>query len=58
MPWRTASGFMIKWELEDLAFRYLQPDDYYLLADKLAKKARAKTLLIASWASYRSALRR
>ncbi len=34
--------YMIKWELEDLAFRYLQPDDYYLLADKLAKKRRER----------------
>ena len=30
--------YKIKWELEDLAFRYLQPDDYYRLAEKLAKK--------------------
>ncbi|NPV70625.1 MAG: bifunctional (p)ppGpp synthetase/guanosine-3',5'-bis(diphosphate) 3'-pyrophosphohydrolase [Firmicutes bacterium] len=27
-----------KWELEDLAFRYLQPDEYHDLADKIAKQ--------------------
>lgn len=30
--------YKIKWELEDLAFRFLERDRYYALADKLAKK--------------------
>ncbi len=34
--------YMIKWELEDLAFRYLQPSEYFLLVDKLAKKRRER----------------
>ena len=29
--------YRIKWELEDLAFRYLNPKEYYSLVDKLAK---------------------
>lgn len=28
----------LKWELEDLAFRYLEPENYYSLVDKVAKK--------------------
>ncbi len=38
--------YMIKWELEDLAFRYLQPDDYFQLVDKLAKKRREREKFI------------
>ncbi|MGM0651282.1 MAG: RelA/SpoT family protein [Bacillota bacterium] len=34
--------YMIKWELEDLAFRYLQPDDYFKLVEKLHKKRRER----------------
>jgi len=34
--------YMIKWELEDLAFRYMQPDEYFQLVDKLAKKRRER----------------
>jgi guanosine-3',5'-bis(diphosphate) 3'-pyrophosphohydrolase len=30
--------FRIKWELEDTAFRYLEPDKYYELVEKVAKK--------------------
>jgi GTP pyrophosphokinase len=30
--------WQLKWELEDLAFRYLQPDDYRRLASALAEK--------------------
>ena len=30
--------YKIKWELEDLAFRFMEPDKYYDLVDKLAKK--------------------
>jgi len=29
---------MIKWEMEDLALRYLEPKEYYDLVDKVAKK--------------------
>lgn len=34
--------YMIKWELEDLAFRYLQPNEYFQLVEKLAKKRRER----------------
>jgi len=30
--------YTIKWELEDLSFRYLEPEKYYELARKVAKK--------------------
>jgi GTP pyrophosphokinase len=30
--------FRIKWELEDTAFRYLEPEKYYELVEKVAKK--------------------
>jgi len=30
--------YKIKWELEDLAFRFMEPDKYYDLVDKLSKK--------------------
>ncbi len=30
--------YTIKWELEDLSFRYLNPDEYYELARKVSKK--------------------
>lgn len=30
--------FKIKWELEDLAFRFLQTDEYYSLAQQIAQK--------------------
>ncbi|ABB15732.1 MULTISPECIES: RelA/SpoT family protein [Carboxydothermus] len=33
--------YRIKWELEDLAFRYLDPDNYYDIVEKIAK-TRAK----------------
>jgi GTP pyrophosphokinase len=32
----------IKWELEDLAFRYLEPEHYYELVDKVAKKRKER----------------
>ena len=31
--------YKIKWELEDLAFRFLERDHYYALANRLAKAA-------------------
>lgn len=34
--------YMIKWELEDLAFRYMQPAEYFQLVEKLAKKRRER----------------
>jgi len=34
--------YKIKWELEDLAFRYLNPEGYYFLVDKLAKKRKER----------------
>lgn len=32
----------IKWELEDLAFRFLEPEHYYELVDKVAKKRKER----------------
>lgn len=34
--------YKIKWELEDLAFRYLNEKEYYNLVDKLAKKRKER----------------
>ena len=34
--------WQIKWELEDLAFRYLQPDDYRQIAELLASKRESR----------------
>jgi GTP pyrophosphokinase len=36
----------IKWELEDLAFRYLERDRYYSLVDRLAKKREEREAFI------------
>jgi GTP pyrophosphokinase len=38
--------YKIKWELEDLAFRYLERDCYYALVDKLAKKRQEREDII------------
>lgn len=38
----------IKWELEDLAFRYLEPDKYYELVEKVKQKRKERELLISS----------
>lgn len=38
--------YKIKWELEDNAFRYIQPVAYYGLVDKLAKKRREREQFI------------
>ena len=32
----------VKWELEDLSLRYLEPDIYYDLAEKVKKKKKRK----------------
>lgn len=34
--------FRIKWELEDLAFRYMYPDDYYDLVDQISEKRKER----------------
>lgn len=34
--------YKLKWELEDLAFRYLEPEKYYELVDGIAKKRAAR----------------
>lgn len=31
-------AFQIKWELEDLSFKYLEPDSYNMLVEQIAKK--------------------
>jgi guanosine-3',5'-bis(diphosphate) 3'-pyrophosphohydrolase len=36
----------VKWELEDLAFRYLEPDKYYELVEKVKQKRREREQLI------------
>jgi guanosine-3',5'-bis(diphosphate) 3'-pyrophosphohydrolase len=38
--------FRIKWELEDIAFRYLEPDKYYELVEKVAKKRQERETYI------------
>jgi len=39
--------YKIKWELEDSAFRYMQPGAYYRLVDQLAKKRREREQFIS-----------
>ena len=36
----------IRWELEDLAFKYLEPDDYKALAKKVAQKRHEREALV------------
>ncbi|MGC7873665.1 RelA/SpoT family protein [Desulfosporosinus sp. SYSU MS00001] len=38
--------FRIKWELEDLSFRYLKPQEYYDLVEKIALKRREREAYI------------
>ena len=37
----------VKWELEDACLRYLHPDEYYDLVEKIAKKRREREAFIA-----------
>ncbi|MBS4029997.1 MAG: bifunctional (p)ppGpp synthetase/guanosine-3',5'-bis(diphosphate) 3'-pyrophosphohydrolase [Clostridiales bacterium] len=39
--------YKIKWELEDLAFRYMERDRYYALVDRLAKKRNERESFIS-----------
>ena len=39
--------YKIKWELEDLAFRFLERDRYYALVDRLAKKRKERESFIS-----------
>jgi GTP pyrophosphokinase len=41
--------WQLKWELEDIAFRFLQPDDYRRLADALAEKRADRERYIADF---------
>ncbi len=41
--------WQLKWELEDLAFRFLQPDDYRRIASALAEKRVAREHYIAEF---------
>jgi guanosine-3',5'-bis(diphosphate) 3'-pyrophosphohydrolase len=34
--------FKIKWEIEDISFRYLEPDKYYDMVERVAKKRRER----------------
>ncbi len=34
--------YKIKWEIEDLALRYLEPEQYYSLVERIAKKRRER----------------
>lgn len=38
--------FNIKWELEDLAFRYLEPDKYYDLVDQMKEKRKTREAIV------------
>ena len=38
--------FNIKWELEDLAFRYLEPEKYYELVDQVRQKRQEREAII------------
>lgn len=38
--------FRIKWELEDLSFRYLKPEEYYDLVERIALKRREREAYI------------
>ena len=38
--------FNIKWELEDLSFRYLEPDKYYDLVDQMKQKRHVREEII------------
>lgn len=37
----------LKWELEDLAFRYLEPEAYYMLVQKVARKRKEREVYVA-----------
>lgn len=39
--------FSIKWELEDLAFRYLEPDQYYQLVEKVKQKRQEREAMVS-----------
>ncbi|PKM79018.1 MAG: hypothetical protein CVU88_07980, partial [Firmicutes bacterium HGW-Firmicutes-13] len=39
--------YKVKWELEDLAFRFLEPDKYYNLVGRLAKKRKEREEFIS-----------
>ncbi len=34
--------YKVKWEIEDLSFRYLEPEEYYDLVERIAKKRRER----------------
>lgn len=38
--------FNIKWELEDLSFRYLEPEKYYDLVDQMKQKRKAREEIV------------
>ena len=38
--------YSIKWELEDLAFRYLEPERYYALVEQVKQKRREREAMI------------
>lgn len=38
--------FNIKWELEDLSFRYLEPDKYYDLVDQMKQKRHVREAIV------------
>jgi len=38
----------LKWELEDLCLRYIDPDGYYELVEKVAKKRREREEFISN----------
>lgn len=38
--------FNIKWELEDLSFRYMEPDKYYDLVDQMKQKRKTREAIV------------
>ena len=46
--WRTASGiWQVKWQLEDLSFRHLEPEKYRDIASKLQSRRQSREKHIA-----------
>lgn len=46
-PWRIALGiYAIKWELEDLSFRYMEPQHYYELVEQVKVKRHEREAMV------------
>ncbi len=50
LPWRIGWGLVaIKWELEDLAFRYLNEVEFYKISHLMNEKRREREALVDEW---------